>query len=257
MADIELYNFAVGTNVYRYTNALTPVAYLSQNYQAVAITRSAIEMSTDLEKAQITVTVPLSLTLLDYFRPVAPLQKVLVTILRTQRGAATASTIWSGALANVESNQHTVTLTVQSRFAAQANNGLRQKWQKPCPRVLYNPDCGVSRVAFRANGTLIAVSGRTIRANAFAQKPNGYFVGGYIEWVTNGVTFVAFVIDHTADTLTLLTLPQLSVGSAVSAYPGCDHSTGTGGCGRFNNMVNYGGQPYIPLKNPVGSNKIY
>jgi len=257
MADIELYAITAGLNSWRYTNALTAVLYQQQSYTPAAMTRSAIEMSTDLEKAQLTITVPLTLPLLDYFRPTVPIQKVWVTILRMARNASTASTLWSGAMANVESNQHTATLTVQSRFAAQANTGLRQKWQKSCPRVLYSADCGASRSVYRVDGLLTSVSGRTIRAAIFASKSNGYFSGGYIEWVTNGTNYVAFVIDHVGDMLTLLTLPRLNIGDAVSAYPTCDHSTGVGGCGRFNNLPNYGGAPYTPLKNPFGSNKIY
>ena len=257
MADIELYTFTMSTNAWRYTNALTPVTVNQQAYAAVPIKRSAIVATTDIEKAQITVTVPLTLPLLDVFRPFAPLQRVWVTIQRTQRNASTAATIWSGALANVESNPHTATLIVQNRFAAQANNGLRQKWQKACPRVLYSTGCGVSRVAYRVNGTLTSANGCTIRAAVYATKPDGYFVGGYVEWVSGGITFVAFVTGHSGDTLSLLTAPPLVVGTVVSAYPGCDHSTGANGCGRFNNLANYGGQPYIPLKNPFGANKIY
>jgi uncharacterized phage protein (TIGR02218 family) len=257
MADIELYTFAMSTTAWRYTNALTSVTFNQQAYAAVPITRSAIVATTDIEKAQITVTVPLTLPLLDVFRPFAPLQRVWLTLVRTQRNAASGATIWSGALANVESGQHTATLTIQSRFAAQANNGLRQKWQKPCPRVLYSTGCGVSRVAYRVNGTLTVATARTIRAVAFATEPDGYFVGGYVEWVSGGITLVAFVTGHTGDTLSLLTAPSIPVGTVVAAYPGCDHSTGANGCGRFNNLANFGGQPYIPLKNPFGNNKIY
>jgi uncharacterized phage protein (TIGR02218 family) len=257
MAELELYTFTMSTSTWRYTNALMPATYNQQSYTAVPITRSAIIATADIEKAQITVTVPLTLPLLDVFRPFAPLQRVWLTIVRTQRNAANGATIWSGALANVESGQHTATLTIQNRFAAQANNGLRQKWQKPCPRVLYSTGCGVSRAAYRVNGTLTAANGRTIRAAAFALRPDGTFTGGYIEWVSSGITFVAFITGHSGEALSLLTSPSLAVGTVVSAYPGCDHSTGANGCARFNNLPNYGGQPYIPLKNPFGNNKIY
>lgn len=257
MAELELYTFACGLDVFRYTDALLPVTYLENLYAARPIKRGAIEQSADVEKSSLTITVPLDLPLLDLFRPAAPLRKVLVNVQRTTRGAGTARTVFSGTLANVNGWQHTAELTVQNRYAAQANVGLRRKWQKACPYVLYGAQCGVSRSAYRTDGTVSAASGRTVSAATFAGHPDGWFTGGYVTWTLNGNVDYAFVTAHAGDTLTLLTSPPLSAGMAVSAYPGCDHTTGDNGCNRFSNVARYGGQPYIPTKNPFGQNKIF
>ena len=44
---------------------------------------------------------------------------------------------------------------------------------------------------------------------------------------------------------------------AAIAYPGCDHTRlGELGCAGFGNIPNYGGQDWIPLKNPMGGSAI-
>lgn len=56
--------------------------------------------------------------------------------------------------------------------------------------------------------------------------------------------------------LTLLRPAQLPAGTVVATYPGDDHTLTT--CDqKFNNAVNYGGDPFIPQKNPMGSDPIY
>jgi hypothetical protein len=38
----------------------------------------------------------------------------------------------------------------------------------------------------------------------------------------------------------------IAVGDGFAFYPGCDKSMGSGGCSGFNNLVNFGGQPWTP-----------
>ena len=116
MAELELYTFACGLDVFRYTDALLPVTYQEKTYAARPIKRGNIEQSPDVEKCSLTITVPLDLPLLDLFRPAAPLRKVLVNVMRTTRGASTARTIFSGTLEACG----VVTVTVRAGLAGAA-----------------------------------------------------------------------------------------------------------------------------------------
>lgn len=254
MADIEIYNFACGLQTWRYTDALLPVTYLGHTYAPAPIKRGSIEVSSDLEKAQLIVTVPVTLDFMDLFRPAPPLRKIYITIQRMTRGDPTARTIWSGTVGTPDSGPHTVDITCFSIAASQQNNGLRRNWTRTCPLTLYL--CGVDRTGFRVDGALTSASGNTVQAAAFAAYPDHYFVGGFIEWTLNGDQEWRFVTGHVGDTLTLLTASTLTVGQSVQAYPGCDHSTGANGCDRFGNILNYGGQPYIPDDNPFSSTRV-
>jgi uncharacterized phage protein (TIGR02218 family) len=254
MADVEITTFACGLRIWRYTNALLPVSYLGNVYTPASIKRGAIEVSGDLEKAQLIITVPVTLDFMDLFRPAPPLRKIFVTVQRLTRGDTTARTIWSGTVGSPDSGPHTVAITCFSVAAAQQNNGLRRKWSRTCTNTLYL--CGVDRTGFRVDGMLTGASGNTVQAAAFAAYPDHYFVGGFIEWTLAGDQEWRFITGHIGDTLTLLTTSTLAVGQAVQAYPGCDHSDGANGCGRFGNILNYGGQLYIPNDNPFSSTRV-
>lgn len=258
MVDVELYTFACGLQVWRYTNALLPVTYLGKVFSPASIKRSAIEQSTDMEKNTLTITVPVTLPFMDLFRPQPPLRKILVNVQRYTRGADSARTIWSGTVGSPDSGQHTAAITCLSKAASQQNTGLRRKWSRTCPFTHYSPlpMCGVPRADFRVNGMLTASAGNTVQASAFAAYADHYFVGGYLEWLDNGDVAVAFITGHVGETLTCLTYGLPPVGAAVAAYPGCDHSDGDTGCARFGNNINYGGQKFIPLKNPFGTNRV-
>jgi hypothetical protein len=68
--------------------------------------------------------------------------------------------------------------------------------------------------------------------------------------MTSGLNngFSQTIKDWNAPNLDLLgSLPfDVAVGDTFTAYPGCDWSTGAQGCGGFNNLPNFGGEPYIP-----------
>ncbi len=88
-------------------------------------------------------------------------------------------------------------------------------------------------------------------------RADGDFNGGYIQYQIGAAVERRYVTAHAGDTLTLLTPADIPVGTIVSAYSGCDHTTGAGGCAKFDNITNFGGQENIPLKNPMGSNPIF
>jgi len=39
---------------------------------------------------------------------------------------------------------------------------------------------------------------------------------------------------------------KISAGDSVNLIPGCDFTRGAKGCGRWNNIINYRGEPYVP-----------
>ena len=47
-------------------------------------------------------------------------------------------------------------------------------------------------------------------------------------------------------------MPDSVVGQDVDVFAGCDHTVDT--CDqKFDNVINYGGWPYVPSKNPFES----
>src|SRR5690606_641457 len=136
--------------------------------------------------------------------------------------------------------------------------GLRRCYSRLCTHVLYGPGCRANREAFRVDGIVSGVAGAVITATAWAAFPPGYFDGGYVEWeVATGIFERRFIVAHNAGDLQLASRPVgLPMGAVARAYPGCDHTLND--CNlKFSNVLNYGGMPFIPQKNPMGGDPIY
>lgn len=257
----EFYDFTRGTQHWRHTTDARDLDYLSQTYTATAgMKRSNIVLTQELEKAALQITVPWNFPLLSIYRPTPPLQKVTVGVYRLAKGATTAEAIWTGIVTDInDADESSAVIQCAGGLAMLTNNGLHRKWQKNCPLVLYGTglgQCNKAKADVRLDGTVTANTGTTLVAAEWAAQPDGWFNGGFIEWSTGVATDRRFVMNHVGNTLSLLTPCSIPVGTSVAAYPGCDH-TDAGGCTKLNNNVNYGGQKYIPLKNPMGGDPIY
>jgi uncharacterized phage protein (TIGR02218 family) len=120
------------------------------------------------------------------------------------------------------------------------------KYQKPCNHILYDAGCGVDKNLFKVTATLTSVAAETIKAAAFATKPDGWFNAGYIEKGTER----RMILSHVGDTLTLLNpMAGLVVGDVITAFAGCKRDFAD--CNtKFNNAPNFFGFEFIPGRNP-------
>lgn len=260
--NVELYDFQRGATHWTYCDRGGAVTVAGLNYQYAPIKRGSIAEGSDASHNTLELTVPQDLTLLDLFRGQAPAEPVQVALRRQRISDGGLATLWTGEVGGVTFSSSTATIQCLPPLASLRALGLRRNWQKQCPHVLYGAEpggCNASRSAVQVSATITQVTGNVVRAAAFAAQPNGWWTGGYIEWpVSNGAGVARrFIADHSGDAVTLLTqAAPLGVGAVVTALPGCDHTLAT--CSsKFANAVNYGGQPWIPLKNPFGSSPIY
>jgi uncharacterized phage protein (TIGR02218 family) len=151
-------------------------------------------------------------------------------------------------------------ITCSMLAASFARGGLRYGWVKYCPHVLYAPlTCRVDKADFRADTFVTGVSGNRITSADFALFDDGWFSGGFIEFVpaTSNYTERRMVTKHAGDTLTLLgSAVGLVVGGAVTAYAGCARTVRA--ClDKFGNYDNYGGFPHQPGRNPYDGNPVF
>mgnify|MGYP001065358556 CR=1 FL=1 len=254
MSDVEFYEFRRGTVAWRYTSRRKPLVYQGQTYASASIKRGEIAQTQDLSRNVLDLTVPLDLPVLQQFQPAAPLAKISVLLRVLPANETVARGIWGGKLASVEDNTHRAIIHCLPPSAGASTAGLSECWQKPCRHVLYGPGCKASREAVRVDATLTSVGATTVQGAAFAAKPDGWFAGGYITWTTStGLVELRWVITHVGDMLTLLTPSLVAVGTTVAAYPGCNHTASD--CDtKHHNILNYGGQLYIPEKGAQNNN---
>ena len=119
--------------------------------------------------------------------------------------------------------------------------------------MLYGFGCGLSQAAWEVGTTILAADKHTVTTAEADLQPDGYYVGGILRLEGGGQRMIT---GHTGPVLTLSrSLDGLSPGKLAKISPGCDHSKAQ--CvDKFNNLVNFGGFPYIPLKNPFSGSSI-
>lgn len=257
-APVELYTFACGASRYYYTSADEDQLVDLVTYRAAPIVRGDIEQTSEVAKLSLRLTVARDFPVADLYRVSPPSEVVTLSLSRLHRGDGDKAVVWMGRVLNAEWAGHQATLVCESVYTSIKRTGLRRQYQRSCPHVLYSVPCGVAAASYREDVPVYAVSGTTIECLAFAAKPAGYYSGGFIEYQTPaGLTERRAIRDHTGQAITVThQIPGLAPGATITAYPGCDHTTAT--CQvKFANILNYGGAPYIPQKNPFGGSSLY
>lgn len=256
-APIELYEFQAGNTFWRYTSAEADVDYLSQPYLSRAISRTPVAVTEEQSRNAMTITAPRNLDIAEQFRITPPTAVVSLVVRRVDRISGDGAVVWSGRLLNVGWRGSSVELQCEPSSFSLDRNGLRRVWGPQCPHVLYGTKCKVDRFAFRTITVVTAVSGRTVTVAELGAFPHA---GGFIVRVGQYQELVSHL--HYIRSATGLTLEvsgranYFQVGDGVEVFPGCNHTTAV--CsGTYNNILNYGGQPYFPGNNPFEGDQVY
>lgn len=254
----ELYRFTEGSQVWTFTSSDADEIYSGETYYSITIGRDESEQKNELSKANINVTVSLDNEMGRRWMKSILDTAVGLTIFSKDVESGDVSVIWKGRLASVKPDTSSIKLVFESVFTSLRRPGLRGKYQRSCPHVLYGRGCNLDKDDFAVSSAITAVSGATVTATAAALQPDGWYNGGMIQGPDGALRFV---LAHVGSTLTLIrSLDSVSEsfangGLAVNIYPGCDRSKET--CkNKFNNLNNYGGFPFIPLDNPMAGSSI-
>jgi len=244
---VELYQFIRGLEVWRFTNADRSIVYAGNTYVPIALTRSSIKLNEDVFKAGITVTVHRSETFAADLLIYSPDTATTLTIFRGHYGDDNYVTYWKGRIVGVSGGGNTLDIECESVFTSAKRPGLRAHYEYNCRHALYSARCGASASANSVHLSISAMPSSVtltmVGANAFA---DGWFNGGMIQYAGN----YRFILSHVGNSITLSRpLAGLTAGISVDLYAGCDHAKETCSA-KFNNIVNFGGFPWVPTKNP-------
>jgi hypothetical protein len=138
------------------------------------------------------------------------------------------------------------TLTVASDLVILDYQMPRNLYSPTCVHTLYDAGCGVIRGTFAASGT--AGAGSTSNSINFSGALAQHAQGAIVFSSGANANVRATVKNVSAGSALNLMYPlpfAPSTGDAFTVYAGCDHTQGT--ChGRFNNLANFRGFPYVP-----------
>lgn len=255
----ELYRFVEGATVWTVTSADTAEVYNAETYTPITLGRTEAEVKNELSRANIEVSVDLGNAMAK--RWLKTVIDDVVTLTVFAKDGVDVAVVWKGRLAAVKADMLAITLVFESVFTSLRRPGLRLKYQKSCPHTLYGRGCNLDKAAWEVTGPVSSVSGTTVVMPIAATYANGHFTAGMIK-SSDGV--YRFITGHTGDTLTLIrALDQLSEdfitfgagGFSAQIYPGCNRTKEA--CkDKFNNILNMGGFPFIPNKNPFTGGSI-
>lgn len=270
-APIELYEFAIGDCVFwRYTSSRKQVTFQGETWEPEPIKRSRIQAATDQARNGLSITVPRNNEVADQFREAPPENIITLKIYGLHRNDSDSIVLWMGRVLNAKwTETSTAELRCEPISFSMGRFGLRRLYQLNCPHVLYGPQCGLNKADFAHITTVTDVSGATLTVDT---QVTTTYPGGFIEWAFGNPLPIdekegelpcdvdrRFITGHDEDTKTF-TLQRpfsgIEVGHEIALYPGCAHNMDA--CLTvFDNLLNYGGMPYMPINNPFSGSPIF
>lgn len=267
-APIELYEFRYGPDIehaYRYTNARMPISDgpgPGGPFLPIPIKRDPIKQNGKMEKTSINVRVPVTTDISELFLPYPPAQVVRLRLWQRHLtdGDHQDLVTWTGRVISSARERNEAVLTCDNSILSLKRQGLRRLWQHGCPYLLYSPKmpdgsgCGADKASFTRSVTVVGLNpdgSIQFPADWNAPYPVKNFKGGTIEWTSPLGREYRTIID-TGDS-------WIKVGGFIRGVEADTEVQVSLGCGHdmpsckdiFDNINNYGGQPWIPFKNPI------
>jgi len=249
---IELYEFNLGGTTFAYTTG-EAVLVSGLTFIPAEISRSALSFGPEIRQDVVQVTMPRALPPADQFVGIVPGQQLTLTIRRLHRNDANpivpeTVVIFKGIVRTVgyAVDGGRATLVVAPLTEGLSAEAPRFTFQGLCNHVLYDSRCKVVEEDFSATDNISGADGSSVIVPIASNEVDGFYNGGFAR-LANGD--FRLILRHIGNTLDLL-LPFAGnvVGSEVTIFAGCDHTLPT--CkDKFNNVVNYGGFAFVPLRN--------
>lgn len=264
----SLFLFRYGSteaNYYAYTDVNRPVIRDGITYHPTTIGREKIEASGGLDNKTLDIDITSKAEIVRFYQQKQPSQVVALTIYQGHVDDPDSEfvTVWMGRVIAIDQRDPYAKIQAEPVSTSMRRTGLRRHYQYGCPWALYSAECGASQVAATVSATAAGVGRNLIEfADGWqGAKPKSKFVGGYLQWTDedNGMTHVRTIFQVRvgeglagADVIVVNgTTSGLSFGGGVTLFLGCNHQRDD--CTDLHeNIVNYGGQLWIPHENPVG-----
>jgi uncharacterized phage protein (TIGR02218 family) len=244
----ELFEFVVSGETYRYTSYQADITYNGFTYTAIPIKRSRVQQTNDMPKSEVEIRVPRDNEMVGELVGGMPEAPISVAIYRGQ--GSNWIVFWKGrAMGRTYEGDEAIFKCIPT-FSSLKRIGIRRRYQANCPYTLYDGhSCKVLRTSFEYTGVINLIDGVEITNSISGAYADDYFTGG---WFSNGINVERMIYNHTGSVLRLSrAIPSMSVGDNIYIYPGCDRTLAT--CNdKFSNVLNYGGLPAMPARNPFG-----
>lgn len=261
---VFLYDFRLGTKHWRYTSADRDVTLSGTTWAAEAISDAGYTQGGS-DQNDLTLTCQTNNAVAVLFKSAKPSGKMWLSIWAWHEGDAETERQlqWMGTVTNsVFEDRATASLLCRSIAGTYDRNGLRLAWQRQCPHVLYGIGCYVPKEEHDYPRTIATLTGTNFTCTAHSEPEEGSFSGGFVEWADGDGNMQrrGIELQNGNDFLVMGTTQGMTVGLAVTCYPGCARTTTN--CKLFGdaprgNLDNYGGIPHLPGKSPFDGTPVF
>jgi len=251
-APVELYTFVTNTGTYRLTSYDANVIHLGNTYLSVPMVRTSVETDAANMAKEVFVELPVSDPVIRNHLPAMP-RTFTLEILRKQLVSGETRVLWQGVVTSITASG----LVAKVRSPGLADDALSTPvpsafFQSTCNHILYDLRCGKLRTDFDLVTTVTAVSGRNVTVASIGGNPDGFFVGGDVLRAADSDRRLIKAQSGTTLTLDAPFPPTIALPASVTLFAGCDHTIRT--CrDKFDNVLNFGGHPYISVAFVVAS----
>lgn len=269
-----LYEFTLGSNVWRYTSNAEDVLDVDGNvWEATAISDDGVSQSGEATADAMSVTGPVDMAPARIFMYSPPTKVMDMRVLTAEFADKVGNPGYTGIDNTVDARQipvfnkrvqyvgevaqcgfpqpGTVVFTVETISATMAREGLRLGWQRMCPYAVYDPvTCKVNKASHALVTTITNINGRFVSVASVDGAPVARYRAGIMEFSHPIKGAEVMTIEDQAGTSLTMFGPtdDLWIGMTVTIYRGCNQTPEA--CQSFGNYLNYGGVPSLPGSSP-------
>jgi uncharacterized phage protein (TIGR02218 family) len=270
-----LYQFVEGDQVWRFTSRAAAWASAGSGgetitWEPAAVAHGDVVQTSDVARGVLELSWPISHPFAQRFLIPMGTTPVTLTIFRGHEqvlGETVAH--WKGRVVGADVEGQRIFLNCESLFSSLRRAGVRAKYQRLCRHALYGRGCGLDIAAHWQTSAVsdVAGQGAVVTIPEAALHPDGWYRGGVLRFGMQ----LGFVTGHAGPLLSLsrpmrelaaaFDTPQPDPATGVlrpiltDIAPGCDLRAASCAA-KFDNLLNFGGFPEIPGRNPFGGGSI-
>jgi hypothetical protein len=256
-APVDLFQFVMSPTLsYFYCSADADLTIGGVVYKAVPVQRQTIKTSGKFEKTNLEIRVPVTTDLAGIFLPYPPpnVVRVIVRQVHLTDPDLQALAVWAGRVISSARANHEAVLTCDSTVLSFKRPGLNRFYQHGCGLLLYGSLCRADKGSHQVTFKPVSITDDALLifpANWWLPWTHANFRGGTIEWTSSlGTETRTIIASEEAYIKVGGPLRDVTTDTELTLALGCAHDMDD--CRNvFNNILNYGGQPWIPFKNPT------
>lgn len=249
---------------YAFTTSEYPIVFDGITYAPHPIDIPNQTSSGGLDKQSLEVTVPLDSPLAELFRVVPPSYTVAITVRQGHVDGTEFPVIWIGRILGGSRAGSMAKLLCEPSSTSLRRPALRRNYMYSCPHALYGPQCKASLSAATASFVVESFTGNTVTLPVNWVDPARAlkYRGGLVRWEGDAGDIIRSIVGLQEDRRLVLNgaTNELEIGASIRVSLGCSRNFEIVGgqpvsdCAELhNNILNFGGQPFIPTENPIGT----